>query len=68
MNTTTLQITGMNCGACVAHVTKALSAAPGVRSVKVDLPTGRAVVEHDGAETARLIAALKEEDYSAEAV
>ena len=56
----------MSCAACVGHVTRALAGVPGVRSVRVDLVTGRATVEHDGsADPARMVEAVREEDYGA---
>lgn len=68
METTTLKVTGMSCGMCVQHVTKALQAIAGVRSVEVDLDSGRATVEHEaGVTAAPLIAAVEEEGYSAQA-
>jgi copper chaperone CopZ len=68
MESTQLQISGMTCGGCVAHVTKALSAVPGVRSIRVDLQTGRADIEHEGAVIGQMIAAVREEDYEAQAL
>ena len=43
---TGLNIGGMTCAACVAHVEKALSGVPGVRSASVNLATERATVEY----------------------
>jgi len=43
----TLDVTGMDCASCVAHVDKAARALPGVRSAQVNLARGRAVVEFD---------------------
>ena len=40
----TLEIHGMMCAHCQAHVEKALAAVPGVSSVKVDLEGGKAAV------------------------
>lgn len=63
---TTLRITGMSCNNCVRHVDKALRAVPGVTGVEVDLPEGRATVEH--AETTAppaLIAAVESAGYEA---
>lgn len=37
---TTLGVTGMTCSNCVAHVTKDLSAVPGVEDVSVELHAG----------------------------
>jgi copper chaperone CopZ len=63
---TTLRITGMSCNNCVRHVDKALRAVPGVQNVQVDLPEGRAAVEHS-ATTAlpALIAAVESAGYEA---
>jgi copper chaperone CopZ len=63
---TTLRITGMSCNNCVRHVDEALRAVPGVTSVEVSLPEGRAKVEH-AAETAApaLIAAVESAGYEA---
>ncbi len=43
----TLQISGMTCATCVAHNEEALRDLPGVRSVVVNLATGKASVEYD---------------------
>ena len=40
-----LKIEGMHCQHCVANVTKALEAVPGVRNVVVSLEDGTAVLE-----------------------
>lgn len=37
MNTIDLEVQGMNCGACVKHVTQALQPLTGVSAVDVDL-------------------------------
>ena len=49
MTTTTLKIQGMTCNHCVARVTKALKAIPGVQEAKVDLQKAEAVVSYDEA-------------------
>ncbi len=67
MQTTELKVEGMMCEACVGHVTKALQNVPGVRAVNVDLAAGRATVQHEGAQTPALIAAVDEEGYQAQA-
>lgn len=67
MDTTRLRVEGMSCGHCVHAVTAALEAVPGVRTARVELDTGRAEVEHEGAETEALVAAVMDEGYSAEA-
>ena len=46
--TETFEVEGMTCGHCVKAVTDELSAVPGVRSVEVDLDSGRATVTSDG--------------------
>jgi copper chaperone CopZ len=66
MKTTQLNITGMTCSACVAHVEKALKSVPGVQSVAVDLAAGRAKVEHEGADEAKFREVIEEEGYEAE--
>jgi copper chaperone CopZ len=43
--TTEIEISGMNCQHCVAAVTRALEAVPGVTAVAVDLAAGRARVD-----------------------
>ena len=57
-------VTGMTCQNCVRHVSQALSALPGVRSVDVDLNSGTARLETDG-DLARteVTAALDEAGY-----
>ncbi len=60
-----LKVTGMSCNHCVMAITKALSALPDVKDVKVDLQKGEAVVE-GGAKVADLIEAVSEEGYQAE--
>lgn len=64
--TTTLEVQGMTCGACVRHVTDALRV-PGVGNVDVRLRDGLVVVEHDAttAPTATLVAALDQAGYGA---
>lgn len=62
---TTLKITGMTCGHCVAAVTKALEKVPGVEHADVTLEPGQAVVDGD-ADSGAMIAAVKEEGYDAE--
>ncbi|MBE7376755.1 heavy-metal-associated domain-containing protein [Pseudomonas lopnurensis] len=67
MNTSTLKVSGMNCGACVRHVNAALQPLAGVERVDVDLAAGlvRIVGTADGP---ALIAALDGAGYPAEAV
>ena len=47
MNTIHLEVQGMSCGGCVKSVTTALTRVPGVSTVNVDLPSGRATVTGD---------------------
>jgi len=62
----TLSIDGMSCGHCIAAVTKALSAIPGVRVGSVAV--GSAVIEaSDAAAIGRAVAALQDAGYPARA-
>ena len=61
---TTLKISGMTCGHCVAAVTKALQQVPGVEQAEVSLDPQRAVVTGDP-EPRALIAAVEQEGYEA---
>ena len=47
MSETRLRVPGMECGACEAAVTDALTAVPGVSTVSVDLDSKLVRVEHD---------------------
>lgn len=42
-----LSVEGMTCGSCVKSITKAVSALPGVKAVKVDLEKDSAEVDFD---------------------
>src|SRR3954470_20013368 len=42
-----IEVGGMTCASCVAHVEKAIRAVPGVESSQVNLARGRAVVRFD---------------------
>jgi copper chaperone CopZ len=63
---TTLKVNGMTCMHCVAAVKKALEQVPGVQTAEVSLEKAQAVVTGDADEQA-MVAAIKEEGYSAEA-
>lgn len=63
MQTIELKISGMTCGSCQSHVTKALQSALGVQSVAVDLASGTARVEGDDLDQAALVGAVEEEGY-----
>ena len=64
--TVDLRISGMTCGNCVAHVTKALDAVPGVKGVDVDLEGTATVTAKQGISRAALVAAVDDAGYSAE--
>jgi copper chaperone len=51
MDTISLNVQGMNCGGCVASVTRALKAVAGVADVAVTLQPGVANVTFDPART-----------------
>ena len=64
--TRTLNVTGMMCQHCVAHVTKALEGVSGVSSVDVSLEAGTATVEADASVTDEaLVAAVVDAGYEA---
>ena len=63
---TTLKVNGMTCMHCVGAVKKALEQVPGVETVEVSLAKARAVVTGN-ADVQTMVAAIKEEGYSAEA-
>ena len=66
MMNTTLNVNGMTCMHCVGAVKKALERVPGVETAKVSLEKAQAVVTGD-ADMHAMLAAIKEEGYSAEA-
>jgi copper chaperone len=51
METTTIKISGMTCGGCVASVQRVVKGVPGVETVDVSLARGEAVVRYDSART-----------------
>lgn len=64
---TTLKVTGMNCGACVNHVTNALQGVEGVTNAVVDLESGTATVKHiANVQPQTLVEAVEEDGYGAE--
>ena len=65
MQTIELSISGMTCGACVGHVTKALQGVPGVQKATVDLAGAQAIVAGESLDVAQLTAAVEEEGYGA---
>jgi Cu+-exporting ATPase len=60
-----LQIAGMTCASCVAHVEKALARVPGVLSASVNLATESADVVSSGVDVPLLQAAVARAGYSA---
>lgn len=66
METLNLKISGMSCGACVGHVSRALQTTPGVTNAIVDLDSHSARVEGDNLDVEQLKAAVEEEGYEAE--
>ena len=63
--TVKLDVTGMHCEKCVAHVTEALEGVEGVTNVSVSLADNAATVEGHGFDTAALVAAVKEAGFEA---
>jgi copper chaperone CopZ len=61
--TTKLKVEGMHCEACVKHVTNALIEVPSVTSSQIDLKTGVAIVEHNGATLQEMSDAVEIEGY-----
>ncbi|TAM56255.1 heavy-metal-associated domain-containing protein [bacterium] len=60
----TISVHGMTCQNCVRHVTGALQALPGVRSVHVDLAGSSAAIEAEQPLDLELVArTLDEEGY-----
>jgi len=59
----TLEVTGMTCGNCVAHVRAALEGVAGVRAVEVDLGSGRAEVAGEGLDREALVASVRGAGY-----
>ena len=66
MQNLNLKISGMSCGACVNHVTKALLSVPGVQSAVVDLASQSARVTGEPLDEAQLRAAVEAEGYEAQ--
>lgn len=64
--TTVLQVKGMSCGHCVAHVEQALSALRGVKSVKVELEGGTATVVSAGVSEQEMKEAIVAAGYTVE--
>src|SRR5947208_3234649 len=62
-----LDVSGMDCASCVAHVSKAAAALPGVTKADVNLARGRAVVQFDPAQVApeQIASAITQAGYPA---
>ncbi len=60
-----LKITGMTCNHCVQNASRALEGVQGVETVELQLEPGSASITGT-ADTAQLIAAVKEAGYDAE--
>ncbi len=63
-----LAIKGMTCASCVGRVEQQISTFPGIISAEVNLATGKARIQHTGADFAALTALLGENGYPAERV
>jgi Cu+-exporting ATPase len=63
----TLNIEGMTCASCVAHVEKALKSVPGAQDAQVNLARGRATVRFDPSKTdpTKLAEAVEHSGYHA---
>jgi copper chaperone CopZ len=65
MNHTTIVVKGMSCESCVRSVKTGLGRMPGVRSVEVELASGKVRLDHegDGLGEAKLRAAVDDLGY-----
>jgi copper chaperone len=70
MTQVTLTVPDISCSHCEATVKGALAPLPGVREVRVDIPTKRVTVQYDEGQVDvdRIKAVLEEEDYPVAAV
>lgn len=66
MQSVNLKISGMSCQHCVATVTKALSATPGVSDAVVSLETNQATVNYEPnlVEPAKLAKVIEDAGYN----
>lgn len=60
-----MDVQGMMCQKCVAHVKKALESAKGVKAVEVDLDNNTATVTYTGKKPEELVKKVTEEGYPA---
>ncbi|HEY8665918.1 MAG TPA: heavy metal translocating P-type ATPase, partial [Tepidisphaeraceae bacterium] len=67
MEEAVIDVSGMDCASCVAHVEKAAKGVAGVEACEVNLARGRAVVRFDpgATDTARIAGAITESGYLA---
>ena len=64
MSTTTVTVTGMSCGGCASSVREEIGEIPGVRTVDVDLGSGKVIIESVGpVETVAIKSAVEEAGY-----
>ncbi len=61
----TLDVTGMSCASCVAHIEKALNKVPGVTQASVNLATESASVQGQALQGEALVAAVENAGYHA---
>jgi copper chaperone len=66
-STLELRVEGMTCDGCVRSVERKLSKVAGVESARVNLGTGRAIVQYDDSQARadQLIAAVEQIGYHA---
>ena len=64
---TLLEVMGLSCPSCVAHIDEALRDIAGVSAVEVRMADGRVLVRHDPgvASLERLVEALRDAGYEA---
>lgn len=67
MSETKIHIAGMTCGHCVAAVSKALRAVPGVQDVSVNLERAEGIVK-GSVVVEKLISAVESEGYEARVI
>jgi copper chaperone len=64
MSTTTVTVTGMNCGHCATSVREEIGDIPGVHAVDVDLASGNVTIDSDSAiEAAAIRNAVEDAGY-----
>ncbi len=70
IQTTKLSISGMSCGGCARHVTRALDGLTGVIHVEVHLQNEEAIVEYlpNSVDETRLVEAINDAGYQASVI